>query len=119
MPNQQKNYILCALFTSLTITTALDNLEEAEFDKKKISVIANDQSSAQHIADPAGPFKGKSVDDIQKALEKAALPISTINLYHDQMAKGMIFLAISVKELSIKTAQEILADSGGLALINI
>ncbi len=90
--------------------TLLNNLSEADFDLKTVSVILKDVKLRNKIAKDAGPFKGVTVANLATKLTGRGVSPADVQAYVDAINNGQVFVAIAPPQGSEAAAQEMLAD---------
>ncbi len=93
-----------------SVETLLNNLSEADFDLKDVSVILKDQKLRNKIAQDAGPFKGATAATLAARLTKLGLSKQDAQAYVDAVNNGEAFVAIAPPPESQQAAQEMLND---------
>ena len=88
----------------------LNNLAEAEFDLRTVSVIMRDAKQRAAIAKEGGPLKGIAVDDLAEHLTHAGLPAPQAAAYVAAVQQGQVFVAIDVPQSLEAAAREMLTD---------
>lgn len=95
---------------SSTAETLLNNLSEADFDLKDVSVVMKDTKTRDAIAKDAGPFKGVAVADLNKRLAQVGLSKQDVQTYSDAVTQGKILIAVACAKESESAAGEMLKD---------
>ncbi len=93
-----------------SIATLLNNLKEAEFSLKDVSVIMADVKARNAAAQDAGPFKGVTAAQLAQKLGGAGLSPQDAKTYADAVRKGKVFVAIRTAAGGDKAAAEMLDD---------
>lgn len=95
---------------SSSIETLLNNLKEADFDLKNVSVIMADQKARNAVAKDAGPFKGIGPDKLPARLAQAGLSARDAAAIVAAVTKGQVLVAIATPRGTEKAAGEMLRD---------
>ncbi|MGB8647641.1 MAG: hypothetical protein WCF84_20575 [Anaerolineae bacterium] len=90
--------------------TLLNNLAEADFDRKSISVILKDLKLRARIAADTGPFKGVNAANLAARLAKMGLSGPDAQAYVDAVNNGAAFVAIAPPAASQAAAVEMMND---------
>ncbi|GEM_PF-3172533 len=90
--------------------TLLNNLVEADFNEKDISVIMQDQKKARAYAKDTGPLKGVSLDRLDIKLHQLHIPQEKISKYTEMLKKDAALIAITVDAEAQDAAEEMLRD---------
>ncbi len=93
-----------------SVETLLNNLSEAGFDLKTVSVILKDPALRNKIAKDTGPFKGATAADLAARLVKAGVSSQDAQAIMDAVNKGGAFVAIAPPGASQQAAVEMLND---------
>ncbi len=96
---------------SSTAETLLNNLAEADFDLKDVSVVMKDMKTRNAIAKDAGPFKGLAVSDLNKRLAQVGLSKQDVQTFSDAVTQGKVLIAVACPKESESAAGEMLKDA--------
>ena len=88
----------------------LNNLAEAEFDLREVSVIARDSRQRKAIAKEGGPLKGATLGTLADRLVEAGLPAEDARLCRNAVAEGKVLVAMAVPPEAEKAAKEMFQD---------
>ena len=88
----------------------LNNLAEAEFDLKEVSVVARDSKQRKAMAGEGGPLKGATLGTLADRLVKAGLPAEDARLCRNAVAEGKVLVAMTVAPETQKAAKEMFQD---------
>lgn len=92
----------------------LNNLAEADFQPKNISVVMKDPEEAKKISDTSGEFTELSTDELIDRLIKLGLSKKNAKRYKDTLEGGGVFIAVSTANKNEeKAVKEILKDQNG------
>ncbi len=95
---------------SSTAESLLNNLSEADFDLKQISVIMRDVKLRTAIADDAGSLKGVSLTALPKRLAELGLAEAEIKTCTDAVAHDKVLVVIACPLQAEQTAADMLKD---------
>ncbi len=90
--------------------TLLNNLAEADFDLKDVSVVTKDPGLRDKIAKDLGPLKGVEAVRLIDALVKAGFSNSGAKSCHVALMDGRVVIAMEIKEEYRQAAQEMFQD---------
>ncbi len=93
-----------------SIETLLNNLSEAGFSVKTVSVVMQDVNLRNKITKDAGPFKGITVATLANKLTQLGMSASDAQAYVGAVNKGGAFVAIAPPAASQQAALEMLND---------
>ncbi len=93
---------------------ALNNLAEAQFRNKDISVVMADKSQVKTISVGRGPLSGDFNIRIAKTLGRGGLSESDVENCRNLLMKGAVLIAVSGPAESDDAAAEMLADNGAV-----
>ena len=79
---------------SSTAETLLNNLLEADFDLKDVSVIMKDVKTRDAIAQDAGLLKGLVIADLDKRLAQVGLSKRDIKNYSGAVTQGKVLIVV-------------------------
>lgn len=102
--------IIAILPTASSTETLLNNLSEADFDLKQVSVIMRDVKQRNAIADDAGPLKGVQAKSLAARLTQAGLSQQDAKSYAAAVTKGQVLVAMIAPAGSEAAAQEMFQD---------
>lgn len=102
--------VIGILPNSSSIETLLNNLKEADFDLKNVSVIMADPKARNAVAKDAGPFKGISPDKLPARLAQAGLSAQDAAAIVNAVTKGQVLVAIATTPDTEKAAGDMLKD---------
>ena len=94
----------------------LNNLSEADFDLKTVSVIMQDVKMRNKIAKDVGPLKGVPPDKISAKLLKAGLTNPQVKLCTDALAQSKALVAMNVSADLVSAAKEMFEDQSAQIL---
>lgn len=103
--------VIGIVLKSSTAETLLNNLSEADFDLKDVSVVMKDVKTRDAIAKDAGPFKGLALADLVNRLVQVGLSKPDAQKYADAIAQGKVLIAIATPRESESAAAEMLQDA--------
>lgn len=89
--------------------TLLNNLYEADFDPKYISVAMIDEKSVQDLGEVKGPLTG-AFESVVGNLNKLGLSSEDIKNYQTIVSSGGVFIAVSQSTSTDEAAKEMLQD---------
>ena len=110
-PFWEVGLVIGIISKSSTAETLLNNLSEADFDLKDVSVMMRDQKARDAIAEDAGPFKGLALVDLVNRLVQVGLSKPDAQKYADAVAQGKVLIAIATPRESESAASEMLQDA--------
>ena len=90
-----KKIVLGILPDSASAETALNNLSEADFDEKDISVVMQNEATARNLADDTGPLKGITAENIKKKLNSFGISDSQYTAYQSSLQQGKVLIYYS------------------------
>jgi hypothetical protein len=96
-----------------TAEILLNNLSEAEFDLKDISVIMRDARLRKKIAKDSGPLKGVHYNQIAARLAQAGLDAQDAQRYQEAVAQGKVLVAMESPANAAEAAKEMFTDQSG------
>lgn len=99
-----------ALIENKSIEVALNNLDEADFNLKDISVVMKDEKASRLVSDDVGPLKGVTKDTIKKKLKILGVSSDDINTYMIHIQNNEVLIAIEVTEDLVDNAKAMLED---------
>ncbi len=102
--------VIAIIPDAASIETLLNNLKEAEFSLKDVSVIMADVKARNAVAQDAGPFKGVTAAQLAQKLAGAGLSPQDGKAYADAVSRGKVFVAIRTAPGGDKAAAEMLDD---------
>ncbi len=102
--------IIGLLPDAATTEILLNNLTEAEFDLRTVSVVMRDTSQRAALTKEAGPLKGISLNELAQHLIQLGLSSHEAQSYQAAVQQGKILVAIDVPERLATTAREMLDD---------
>lgn len=105
-----KKIVLGILQDSSSAETALDNLSEADFNEKGISIVMDDEKKSRTIADNSGPLKGVNAKNIKGKLMSMGVSENQSTVYQSSLQQGKVVIAIEADEDSVNVAEEMLKD---------
>lgn len=91
--------------------TLLNNLSEADFKLKDVSVITRDVKARQSITDDAGPLKGIAPGELAATLAKLGMAKDEAQAYADAILQGWFLVAVAVPHEAAAAAAEMLRDA--------
>ena len=89
----------------------LNNLSEADFKLKDVSIIMRDLKLRNAIASDSGPLKGVTVDTLSKRLAQSAMSSSEIKTCMDALGQNKVLVVIACSPEGEKAATEMLKDA--------
>ena len=102
--------ILAILPDAMKAETLLNNLSEADFDLNDVSVIMQDATMRNKIAQDAGPLKGIGVAQLSTALHDAGASQEQVQRCLDAIGKGKALVAMKVNPKYEPAAREMFQD---------
>src|SRR5574341_455632 len=102
--------ILAILPDASSTEILLNNLYEAEFDLKDVSVIMQDVKQRNAIARDAGPLKGIGLPKIPQALRKAGASPESAERCYQAVLNGKVLVVMNVAEQYRPAAEEMFQD---------
>jgi hypothetical protein len=90
--------------------TLLNNLSEADFDLKQVSVVMRDLKQRKAVAKDTGPLKGANLNNLAARLAQAGLSQPDAQPYVDAVTQGKVLVAMMAPSGSEAAAQEMLQD---------
>ncbi len=102
--------IIAILPTTSSVETLLNNLSEADFSLKTVSVFMRDAKLRAKIAKDTGPFKGVTAATLANKLTQLGVSTADAQAYVDAVNKGGVFVAIAPPAASQQAALEMLND---------
>lgn len=102
--------ILAVLPTTANVESLLNNLSEADFDLNSVSVILQDLSLRDKIANDAGPFKGVTAAALPARLARAGLSKQAMPPFLAAIEKGQAFVALDPPAGTEQAALEMFKD---------
>ncbi len=100
--------IILGVISGIDAQAAIDNIIEAGFDEKNISLVMADDQQARMILDDGGPVKGTRMINLLRSLTQ--LKIVNGEDYQKLLVKGNALLAIATPDESANAAKEMLSD---------
>ncbi len=102
--------VIAIIPDAASIETLLNNLKEAGFSLKDVSIIMADVKARSALAQDAGPFKAVTAMQLAAKLAGAGVPAQDAKTYADAVSKGKVFVAIRTAPGGDKAAAEMLDD---------
>ncbi len=96
-----------------TAEILLNNLSEAEFNLKDVSVIMRDVKQRNAISKDQGPLKGASYDQVAARLAQAGLNMDEARQYQDAVAQGKVLVVMQTTPDTTAAAAEMFTDQSG------
>ncbi len=96
-----------------TAEILLNNLSEADFNLKDVSLVMQDQKLRDKIAKDTGPLKGVRSDQVYATLVRAGLSGPDAQVYQDAVALGKVLAAMKTTPATVAAAKEMFADQSG------
>lgn len=93
-----------------SVQTLLNNLSEADFDLKTVSVVMQDPKQRAKMAKDTGPFKGITAATLGSKLAQLGMSAGDAKAYVDAVSKGGAFVAIAPPPASQQAALEMMND---------
>lgn len=93
-----------------SVNEIIDNLVEADFDERDISLIMQDEKKARLIIDDNGPLKGTSLKDLEKNLQGLGMDKQTTVDYIHEVGNNKSIIAVKVEADLAKDVKETLKD---------
>ncbi len=90
--------------------TLLNNLSEADFDLKTVSVIMSDPKQQKAIAKDAGPLKGTTAAGLSARLTQLGVSKADAQAYAAAVNNGGVLVAIAPPKGSEQAAVQMLND---------
>jgi hypothetical protein len=103
--------ILAILSKPSDAESLLNNLSEADFDLKDVSVIMQDVGQRNLIAKDVGPLQGMQAAKIHDALAQAGVSQDAARRCSDAVASGKVLVAMKVDDKLQKAATEMFTDA--------
>lgn len=103
--------IVGIISSSAHAETLLNNLSEADFNLKDVSVIMRDQKTRDAIARDAGPFKGLAPADLTRKLGQVGLANQEVKQCADAVTQGKVLIVMSPPPAAEAAAAEMLKDA--------
>ena len=104
-------HMILAIFPdSSHIESLLNNLSEADFDLKDVSVVMQDAALGKKIAKDAGPLKGIQAARVSDALQGAGITEEMAKQCHEAVSGGQVLVAMNVDPKYAAAAREMFAD---------
>ncbi|MGI8419212.1 MAG: hypothetical protein ACR2LN_01055 [Candidatus Levyibacteriota bacterium] len=102
--------IVLGVIASSSAETAINNLTEADFDEKNISLVMKDEQSARKIIDAYGPLKDTSVSTLPQALQRLGMQKAQSDHIIQAVVAGKALIAIQTPQEAVDAAKEMLND---------
>ncbi len=103
--------IVIGLFpTASDAALGLNNLAEAEFDFRGVSLVMNSPREVEALAEASGPLNGLPLEQLPGRLATMGLASSDAAGYRDGVAAGGVFIAVDAP-VGAEAAAEILKDA--------
>ncbi len=103
--------MICAILPDVFSTeTLLNNLSEADFDLKEVSVIMQDIAQRDKIAKDLGPLQGVELKKLDEALIKAGMSEEGAGKCRDSITNGQVLVVMNVAEEYLAAAMEMFQD---------
>jgi hypothetical protein len=96
-----------------TAESFLNNLSEAEFKLKNVSVILRDLKTRNAIAKDTGPFKGVTLNSLSGKLTQLGLSSQDAQPYVDAVTNGKALVAVLSPKGAEQAAAEMFKDASG------
>ncbi len=93
-----------------SMPTLLNNLKEADFSLKDVSIIMSDAKTRNALAKDAGPLKGVAPAQLPAKLAQAGLSQADAKAYGDALAQGKVVVAIRTARGAEQPAIAMLQD---------
>lgn len=93
-----------------SMQTLLNNLKEADFSLRDVSVIMSDPKARNAIAKDAGPLKGVVPAQLRTKLVQAGVSQADAKAYGDALAEGKVVVAIRTAQGAEQPAIQMLQD---------
>lgn len=90
--------------------TAINNLSEADYDEKDISLVMRDVKTARLIIDDYGPLNNTNPSNIGAKLTELGVSKDSQKSYSEALENGKALLAISCTKENVNTTKSMLAD---------
>lgn len=98
---------------SSTTESLLNNLDEADFKLKNVSVIMQDVNARNTIAKDTGPFKGITLNTLPNKLTQIGLSKQDAQPYLDAVTNDKVLVAMLAPKGSQAAAAEMFKDANG------
>lgn len=108
--NRGETMILAILPDASKVETLLNNLSEADFNLKDVSVIMQDAAARDQIAKDAGPLQGAKPAQLAEALKKAGVSGASAQRLFDAVKSGKAVVAMKVDPKYEQAAREMFTD---------
>ncbi len=102
--------ILAILPDTSSIESLLNNLSEADFNLKDVSVVMQDADLRKKFAKDAGPLKGVQAARVADALQGAGIPQEMAKECHEAVAGGKVLVAMNVDPKYAQAARQMFTD---------
>ena len=102
--------ILAILPDASKAEALVNNLSEAEFDLKDVSVLMQDATTRNKILPDAGPFQGVVPEKLSGALKKAGLSEGMAAKCDDAIQNGKVVVSMKVDPKYQQAALEMFKD---------
>jgi hypothetical protein len=107
------NSMIIGLLPDVAATESLlNNLAEAEFELRTVSVVMRDLKQRAALVEDAGPLKGINASELGRYLAQAGLASDQAEVYAAAVQQGKVFVAIDLLQSLAATAREMLGDHG-------
>lgn len=88
----------------------IDNLIEADFDERDMSIIMREEKEARMIHDDNGPLKGAAMDKLAEYLTRLNMDQTAIHNYISELKNDKVLVAVKVQNNTIKAVKESFED---------
>ncbi len=102
--------ILAILENESSVQTLLNNLSEADFDLKDVSVMTKDGKLSKAVGMDGGPLKGVRPKSVVEALTRAGVSEENAKVCDEAIVQGKILLVMTVADEYRPAAEEMFRD---------
>jgi hypothetical protein len=102
--------ILAILPDPSHLESLLNNLSEADFNLKDVSVIMQDAGLRKKFAKDAGPLKGIQAERVSDALQRVGITEEMAKQCYEAVAGGKVLVAMNVDPKYAQAAREMFTD---------
>lgn len=95
--------MVLALIPDSAVDTFLNNMSEADFDQKYISVITKSPSNRSGLSSDQGPLQGDSMDGLLAKLKSFGLSDSDSEYFNKYIGDGYSLVAVDHYSASLVT----------------
>lgn len=110
MSKYMSSIVMGILPDSSSAETAINNLIEAGYVERNISLVMQNEKKARSIINDFGPLKGSNAGVLDQNLERLGLSKGSRESYETSLHNGKALIAITVGDTSISATKEMLMD---------